>query len=269
MQRTVFSLFMGLPLILGASLTVGGCGGHGAAASGTSEVGPAAVSQPPPPAAPIPPPASCPGCRSLFDGKSLDGWSMEKPGSFVVKGGAIASTGPGSHIWTNEAFLDYRLFFTLRQVGNEPGKGHRPSVTFLGQLPDPAAPKFPRGLHGVQLQPPHGGAWDYRKSGQEGDPKKNPDFYQRPDPRPKFDDKKWHRCEVVVKGSEGSFKAACCEIEGKESCQAIQVLAFKDPALAGAKGPFCIQIHNSGLYDEFKDVYVDDKLTSDAFLTAP
>ena len=110
-------------------------------------------------------------------------------------------------------------------------------MTFLGKSPDPAAPKFPRGLFGVQLQPPHGGAWDYRHSGQDGDPKKNPQLYFRPDPRPKFDDKKWHRCEVLVKGSEGSFKAACCEIEGQASCQAIQVLAFKDPALAGARDP--------------------------------
>ena len=52
---------------------------------------------------------------------------MEKPGSFVVRDGAIPSTGPGSHLWTREEFLDYRLFFSLRQVGNEPGKGHRPS----------------------------------------------------------------------------------------------------------------------------------------------
>ena len=248
-----------------------GCGAHGAASGPPNAVAVAAAATPaaavaPPPPAPTPPP-DCPGCRPLFDGKSLDGWAMEKPGSFVVKDGAIASTGPGSHLWTREEFTDYRLFFTLRQVGSEPGKGHRPSVTFLGRSPAADAPKFPRGLFGVQLQPPHGGAWDYRKSGQDGDPKKNPDLYQRPDPRPKFDDKKWHRCEVLVKGSEGRFKAACCEIESRTGCQAVEVLAFKDPSLAGSKGPFCIQIHNSGLYDEYKDIYVDDRPQSDELLT--
>jgi Domain of Unknown Function (DUF1080) len=235
--------------------------------SPTPSVAPAPPAAPSPPGPPIPPPASCTNCRSLFDGTTLQGWEMEKPGSFVVRDGAILSTGPGSHLWTREEFTDYRLFFNLRQVGNEPGKGHRPSVTFLGRSPDPAAPKFPRGLLGVQLQPPHGGAWDYRQTGQGGDPKKNPQFYTRPDPRPKFDDKRWHRCEVLVKGSQGWFKAACCEIEGRPSCQAVEVLAFKDPALAGSKGPFCIQIHNSGLYDEYKDVYVDDRPTSDELLT--
>jgi hypothetical protein len=260
-------------ILFGSVWLLAACGGHGGAgnpppptpATATAIPTPPA---PPPPAPPIPPPASCTNCRSIFDGKSLEGWAMEKPGSFVVKNGAIASTGPGSHIWTREEFTDYRLFFTLRQVGNEPGKGHRPSVTFLGKSPDPAAPKFPRGLMGVQLQPPHGGAWDYRLSGQDGDPKKQPDLYRRPDPRPKFDDKRWHRCEVLVKGSEGSFKAACCDIEGQNDCQAIEVLAFRDPALAGSRGPFCIQIHNSGLYDEYKDIYVDDRPTSDQLLTA-
>jgi hypothetical protein len=223
----------------------------------------AAVTPAPDPVRPPP----CPKCKAVFDGKSLDGWKMEKPESFVVKNGAIASTGPGSHLWTTEDWLDYRLFFTIRQVGADPGRGHRPSVTFLGKQPDPAAPKFPRGLFGVQLQPPHGGAWDYRHSGQDGDPKKNPTLYTRPDPRPKFDDKKWHRCEVLVKGSTGSFKAACCEIEGQADCKAIEVLAFQDPALAGTKGPFCIQIHNSGLYDEYKDVYVEENPASDELLT--
>ncbi len=238
-----------------------GCGGHGAAAEAHPPALPVSA-----PATPIPPPAECTHCRPLFDGKSLEGWQMEKPDSFVAKDGVIASTGPGSHLWTREELGDYRLFFSVRQVRTE-GQGHRPTVTFLGRTPDPAAPKFPRGLLGVQLQPPHGGSWDYRKSGQDGDPKKNPEFYSRPDPRPKFDDKKWHRCEVLVKGSEGSFKAACCEIEGQTSCKAVQVLTFKDPALAGSKGPFCIQIHNKGLFDEYKDIYVDDQPTSDDLIT--
>jgi hypothetical protein len=246
-------------LVVPFAVLVGtGCSGHQAA--GTPA--PAAASAP----APVPPPG-CPGCRPLFDGKTLTGWRMEKPDSFTVKNGAIASTGPGSHLWTGEDWLDYRLFFTVRQVGFEPGKGHRPSVTFLGKQPDPAAAKFPRGLFGVQLQPPHGGAWDYRQTGKGGDPKANPQFYTRPEPRPQFDDKKWHRCEVLVKGSTGSFKAACCEIEGQSDCKAVEVLAFSDPALAGTKGPFCIQIHNAGLYDEFKDIYVEDKPASDQLLT--
>ena len=256
-----------LPILLSFWVALAGCRGHGAAGP-PATAAPVAAAAVAPPVAPAPvPPPGCPSCRAIFDGKSLDGWAMEKPGSFVVKNGAIASTGPGSHLWTTKDRLDYRLFFTLRQVGFDPGKGHRPSVTFLGKLPDPAAPKFPRGLLGVQLQPPHGGAWDYRQPGQDGDPKKRPELYTRPDPRPQFDDKKWHRCEVLVKGSTGSFTAACCAIEGQADCKAIQVLAFHDPALAGTSSPFCIQIHNSGLYDEYKDIYVEDNPASDELIT--
>ncbi len=56
-------------------------------------------------------------------------------------------------------------------------------------------------------------------------------------------------------------------LRGCPECQAVEVLAFKDPALAGSKGPFCIHIDNSGLYDEYKDVYVDDRPTTDELLT--
>jgi hypothetical protein len=253
---------------IGAVILLGGCTGSKALAPRppTTVAAQPATPAPEPPWVPLAPP-NCPGCRAIFDGKALDGWGIEKPGSFVVKNGAIASTGQGSHLWTSRDYQDYRLFFTVRQVGAEPGKGHRPTVTLLGKRPDPAAPKLPRGLLGVQLQPPHGGSWDYRKSGQEGDPKKNPQFYTHPEQRPKFDDKKWHRCEVLVKGSTGSFKAACCEIEGRTDCKAVEVLSFHDPELAGTRGPFCIQIHNSGLYDEYKDLYVDEQPTSDELLT--
>src|SRR4051812_579410 len=92
--------------------TLAGCG-HTAAPAVT----PVPAVAPVPAAAGPTAPARCPGCKALFDGKTLDGWQMEKPGSFVVKEGAIASTGPGSHLWTADDRLDYRLFFTIRQVG--------------------------------------------------------------------------------------------------------------------------------------------------------
>jgi hypothetical protein len=56
-------------------------------------------------------------------------------------------------------------------------------------------------------------------------------------------------------------------IDGQADCKAIEVLAFSDQSLAGTKGPFCIQIHNSGLYDEYKDIYVEESPTSDELLT--
>jgi hypothetical protein len=78
-----------------------------------------------------------------------------------------------------------------------------------------------------------------------------------PNPRPLYlDPLKWHRCEVIARASTGEFKAACCEIEGKDSCKAIEVLHYKD-ATAGKKGPFALMMHNDGLFDEYKDILID------------
>lgn len=200
----------------------------------------------------------CPHCKPIFDGKSLASWGQEFPDSFVVKDGVIASTGKGSHLWTKEDYGDYRIFFSVRHVlGN-----HRPTVTFFNTRPTPNA-KFTRGLGGIQFQPPHGGSWDYRP-GHTGDPKGRPEWV-RP-VQPEFDNGKWHRCEVLVKGSVGTFRAACCEITGPTPCKAIEVLDFKDPTVT-KKGPFSIQIHNNGIFDEYKDLAVDPSPIGDDLIS--
>lgn len=204
----------------------------------------------------------CPACQPIFDGKSLAGWGQELPNSFVVKDGVIASTGKGSHLWTKDDFQDYRIFFSVRHVlGN-----HRPTVTFFNARPVPGAAKFVRGLGGIQFQPPHGGSWDYRP-GHPGDPKDRPEWV-RP-VKPEFDNTKWHRCEVLVRGSVGTFRAACCELTGPAPCKATEVLEFKDPTVARAstKGPFSIQIHNAGIFDEYKDLFVDPSPTGDDLIS--
>ena len=48
--------------------------------------------------------------------------------------------------------------------------------------------------------------------------------------------------------------------------QAIEVLAFKDPA-AGKAGPIAWQMHNAGLIDEFKDVMIEVDPKEDELLT--
>jgi hypothetical protein len=66
----------------------------------------------------------------------------------------------------------------------------------------------------------------------------------------------WHRCEILARASAGEFWGACCEIEGKDSCKGIQVLHYKDMT-AGKKGPFALMMHNGGLFDEYKDIWID------------
>jgi hypothetical protein len=208
---------------------------------------------------PVPPGAFalCPKCTKIFDGTTLDGWEQSPAGSFVVKEGAIASTGKGAHAWTKEDYGDFRLFFQVKQISGD----HKPCTTLFNTRP--AAGKAPaRGLSGIQFQPPLGGSWDYRPGKNSG-----PDaHWTYPMPRPTLDPKKWHRCEVLARASTGEWKAACCEIEGKESCKAVEVVRYKD-ATAGKKGPFALMMHNGGLFDLYKDFWIENDPVGDELVS--
>jgi hypothetical protein len=257
----------------GASGGVGGTapeGGSGGSAGGTggSPVADAAPPAPTPPApdggpAAVPPGppgafAPCPNCKPIFDGKTLDGWQQDPAGSFEVKDGAIASTGKGAHAWTKDDYGEFRIFFSVRQIkGN-----HKPCTTLFNTRP--ANGKAARGLSGIQFQPPLGGSWDYRpghNNGPEGKP-----AWTYPNPRPMFDVTKWHRCEILAHASTGEFRSACCEIEGKETCKGQETLTFKDPT-AGKKGPFALMMHNGGLFDEYKDIWIETDPTVNELLS--
>jgi hypothetical protein len=239
----------------------GGNDGNGSSGSGGSPAAPDAAptaSDAGPPAAdpgggPIP---GCPKCKSIFDGKTLDGWEQSPAGSFVVKDGAIASTGKGAHAWTKDDYGDFRMFLTVRQISGN----HKPCTTLWGTRPAPGGAPA-RGLKGIQFQPPMGGSWDYRSN---TDPKGKPQWVY-PNPRPQFVVTKWNRCEIIARVSKGEFRAACCEIEGKQTCQAMEVLHYTDPT--NKKGPFTLQMHNAGLFDEFKDIYVDTDPVGDDLIS--
>jgi hypothetical protein len=198
----------------------------------------------------------CPRCKAIFDGKTMDGWMQSPAGSFVVKDGVIASTGKGAHAWTKEDYGDFRIFLSVRQISGD----HKPCTTLFCTRPT-GAPA--RGLSGIQFQPPMGGSWDYRPGKNSG-----PDatHWMYPNPRPQFDVKKWNRCEILARASTGEFRGACCEIEGKATCKAVEVLHYKD-ATAGKKGPFALMMHNGGLFDEYKDLWVETDPVGDELIS--
>jgi hypothetical protein len=229
----------------------GGSSGDVDAASATGDAGPSAE----PGAGGGSIASLCPKCKSLFDGKTLDGWQQDPAGSFVVKNGVIASTGKGAHAWTKDDYGDFRIFLTVRQIK----MGHKPCTTLWGTRP--AGGKAARGLKGIQFQPPLGGSWDYRSN---TDPKGKPQWMY-PSPRPTFDVFKWHRCEIIAHVSKGEFRAACCEIEGKDSCKGVEVLHYVDPT--NKKGPFALMMHNDGLFDEYKDIWVETDPVGDELVS--
>jgi hypothetical protein len=199
----------------------------------------------------MPPPVSgeapygCTGCRRLFDGKSLDGW-VTVEGAWAIKEGALASTGKANDIFTKEDIGDARIFFQVRQImGN-----HKPCTTLFGNRP--AGTSGSRGLSGAQFQPPNGAFWNYGVGGT---------FKRLTNPN--FDVTKWHQCEIIIKEA-GSFRAACCPYDAATPCKGVEVLQWTGK---GKKFPFDIMMHNGGLFDEYREIWIEPSPKEDAFLS--
>jgi hypothetical protein len=196
-------------------------------------------------------PYGCKNCTRLFNGMNLDGWDTA-PGAWVVKeGGVLASTGKAADIYTHEDLGDYRVFFQVRHLPAMGGKDHKPCTVMFGKRPgDPMAAA--RSLGGAQFQPPNGGSWNYGVGGK----------FTQPAMRPMFDVSKWHQCEVLVKEA-GSFHAACCPV-ADAPCKTQDVLSWTG---TGRKHPFDIMMHNGGLFDEYREIWIERSPTEDGLLS--
>jgi len=193
---------------------------------------------------------------SLFNGKSLDGWIQIPDNTWVVKDGAMASTGAGrGMIYTKDDYSKYRLLFTMRHVSGE--KDHRACVLIFCTRP-PAGEKPLDALAGIQFQPPNGGHWDYRR----GHNNAGSDYFARV-LNPKFDEHQWFRVELLVDAASGIGRMAVAQPVGSK---AVEVLQFRDAA-AGRTGPIAWQMHNATLFDEYKDVAIEVDPPSSELIT--
>jgi len=192
----------------------------------------------------------------MFDGSTLTGWTPSKPDGWTVKDGAIHGNGTarGWIYFTNQAG-SFRWIFNVRQVvGN-----HAPTVLIWG-----TTNPIRDALSAIQFQPPNGGHWDYRPGHNNGGGSL---FKQLP--HDKIDVHVWSQCELIGNQSTGVARMACCPLApGATTCNAVEVLQFKDKTAAQV-GPLAIQIHNSGINDEFKNLYVESPvvLKPDEFIT--
>ena len=202
---------------------------------------PSAGSDGAPPIAPLPA-----GMTRIFDGKTLDGWTQVPADSWTVKNGAIASLGVGRGvIYTNQQFGSYRIIFDVRHVSGHPD--HQAGVLVFCTMP-PAGEKGLDALGGIQFQVPNGGHWDYRK-GHNNDGKAEFTGVKHE----RFDPHQWSRVEIVVDISTGVGRMAVAQPVG---AKAVEVLNFKDSS-AAQKGPFALQMHNRGLFDEYANIAVE------------
>ncbi len=193
---------------------------------------------------------------SLFDGKSLDGWAQFPTNSWEVKDGVMASLGAGRGvIYTTNDYSRYRLTFTMRHVSGQPD--HQACVLIFCARP-PEGEKGLDALGGIQFQVPNGGHWDYRKGHNNA---ANDEFTRLTNP--KFNPHEWSRVEILVDATTGTARMAVAQ---PVSSKAVEVLDFKDPT-AGRTGPIAWQMHNKGLFDEYKDVQIEVNPATDDLIT--
>jgi hypothetical protein len=175
---------------------------------------------------------------------------------WVVKDGAMASTGTGRGvIYTEKDYGRFRLMFTMRHVSGNPD--HEACVLIFCTRPEPGQRTLDA-LGGIQFQVPLGGHWDYRPGmNNAGDN----EFTRLT--KPPFNNREWSRVEILADAATGTARTAVAQPVGSK---AVEVLNFKDPA-AGKAGPIAWQMHNAGLFDEFKDVTVEVDLKEFELIT--
>jgi hypothetical protein len=175
---------------------------------------------------------------------------------WVVKDGAMASTGTGRGvIYTAKDYSRYRLMFTMRHDSGNPD--HQACVLIFCSRPQ-TGEKPLDALGGIQFQVPNGGHWDYRpgmnnNGGQEFTPVT----------KTHFDVHAWSRVEILADAATGTARMAVAQPPGSK---AVEVLDFKD-ATAGKVGPIAWQMHNAGLFDEYKDVTIEADPKEDDLIT--
>jgi len=198
---------------------------------------------------------------SLFDGKTLDGWTQVEntpapsPG-WIVKDGAMASTGAGRGvIYTAKDYGHFRLMFSMRHVSGDPD--HQACVLIFCTRPHDGEKPLDA-LAGIQFQVPNGGHWDYRPGMNNNG---GSEFISVNKMR--FDVHEWSRVEILADAAKGVARMAVAQ---PLATKAVEVLAFHDPA-AGKPGPIAWQMHNKGLFDEFKDVTIEADPEENELLT--
>ena len=173
-----------------------------------------------------------------------------------VKDGAIASTGVGRGVLhPAKDYANYRLMFTMRHVKGSPD--HEACVLIFCQRPrGDEAPLD--ALGGIQFQLPNGGHWDYRVGMNNAG-----DAYFTKLTKTKVDNHQWSRVEILVDATRGTARMAVAQPVGSK---AVEVTDFKD-ASAGRMGPIALQMHNAGLFDEYKDFDIELDPKEDRLIT--
>jgi Domain of Unknown Function (DUF1080) len=163
-----------------------------------------------------------------------------------VKNGVIASSGTGRGVmYTANDYERYRLIFTMRHVS---GKPDHPACVLVF-CTRPRADEMPLdALGGIQFDVPSGGHWDYRPGMNRDGGAEYTAVANR-----SFDVHAWSQIELLVDATKGTARMAVAQPPGSK---AVETLSFNNLA-AGRVGPIALQMHNAGLFDEYKDIIIE------------
>ncbi len=181
---------------------------------------------------------------SMFDGKTLNNWTSSRAGLWTVKNGAIHGNGTArGWIYYKTQVGTFRWIFNVRQiVGN-----HYPTVLIWG-----TTNPIRDALSALQFGVPNGNHWDYRP----GHNNYGNNLFKTLS-HTHINVNNWAQCEIVGNQTTGVARMACCPLTGTATtCKGVEVLDFKD-VTAGRVGPLAIQVHNAGIQDEYKSLYVE------------
>jgi len=208
-----------------------------------------------------------PNLVSMFDGTDLNGWTAggttgPMPGAWSVVNGVIHGNGIGrGWLYYNHFYGSFRWIFSVRQLPTTTcpntlpcGGGHAPTTLIWGSTAPDCAKSAPNpcdALQGIQFQPPNGGSWDYRIGHNNG----GAGEFVRP-AHTTIPTASWAQCELLADMSTGKARMACCPLGTAATCKSVEVLDFS-VAGAGRVGPIAIQVHNAGLHDEYKNLWVE------------
>jgi len=182
--------------------------------------------------------------KLLLQNAFPSGLSRNESKGWEVKIGAIASTGAGRGVlYTERDFGRFRLTFTMRHVSGDPD--HQACVLIFCTRPQPDEIPLDA-LGGIQFQVPKGGHWDYRPGHNNAGADFTTIF------KPDFDPHQWSRVQIVADASSGT---ALMSVAQPIDAKLVDVLSFNNAA--GKVGPIALQMHNAGLFDEYKDIAVE------------
>ncbi|MDE3097868.1 MAG: DUF1080 domain-containing protein [Verrucomicrobiota bacterium] len=181
----------------------------------------------------------------------------KSPGTgWRVKDGVIASTGAGrGTLYTKGDYDHFRLMFQIRHVSGKPD--HQACVLIFCTRPE-AGEKPLDALGGIQFQVPNGGHWDYRRGHNNG----GKGEFTNPI-KGKFNIHEWSQIEIVADAGTGAARMAVAQPPGSK---AVEVLDFHVPD-AGKTGPIALQMHNAGLFDEYRDITIEVNPRTDDLIT--